>query len=184
MTKCGAGRRCPLSCPCCSPGDCCARAVDAGHHTCSRLVRRLLGSYNTTRKPHGLRRIHEASGSHAMCRTADSSADCGSVGQPRVRRRPAPAASAWAWDPHVRVWFNVSNCAGASGQWGWYQASGESGWVSWNAGYQGYFDLWRVSTSGSVTSIKWGTPGRTCGVRYFNITRPSYGTTAALGWIG
>jgi len=96
----------------------------------------------------------------------------------------AAPASAWSWDPHVRVWFNVSNCAGASGQWGWYSAQGESGWVRWNDGYQGYFDLWKVSTSGSVTSIKWGTPGRTCGTRYFNITRPGWGTTRALGWIG
>jgi hypothetical protein len=96
-----------------------------------------------------------------------------------------PSAQASPWDPHVRVWFNVNSCAGAYGQWGWYRSDdGEQGWVRWNAGYQGYFDLWSVSTSGNVTRISWGTPGRTCGVRYFNITRPWYGTTAALGWIG
>jgi hypothetical protein len=96
-----------------------------------------------------------------------------------------PAAHAYPWDPHVRVWFNVSACSGASGQWGWFSDdAGESGWVTWNSGYQGYFDEWRVSTSGSVTTIKWGTPGRTCGVRYFNITRPLYGNVDALGWIG
>ena len=95
----------------------------------------------------------------------------------------APKAHAWAWDPHVRVWFNVNNCAG--GQWGWFSSStGESGWIGWNAGYQGYFDLWRVPTSGAVTRISWGQPGRTCGTRYFNITRPFYSTTNALGWIG
>jgi hypothetical protein len=97
----------------------------------------------------------------------------------------ATSAQAWPWDPHVRVWFNVNVCSGASGLWGWYHADdGEQGWVHWNAGYQGYFDLWRVSSSGSVTSIKWGTPGRTCGVRFFNITRPLYGTVDTLGWIG
>jgi hypothetical protein len=94
-------------------------------------------------------------------------------------------ANAYPWDPHVRVWFNVSACSGGAGQWGWWQNdAGESGWVTWNAGYQGYFDENRVSTSGSVTVIKWGLPGRTCGVRYFNITRPLYGNVAALGWIG
>lgn len=96
----------------------------------------------------------------------------------------SPPAQAWPWDPHVRVWFNVSSCSGAPGQWGWYSASGEQGWVAWNAGYQGYFDLWKVSGSGSVTRISWGTPGRTCGTRYFNIRRPLWGTIAALGWIG
>lgn len=92
------------------------------------------------------------------------------------------AASAWWWDPHVRVWFNVSDCAG--NPWGWYSTNRESGWISWNNGYQGYFDLYRVDSSGSVTTIKWGIPGRTCDVRYRNITRPGYGTTVALGWIG
>jgi hypothetical protein len=97
----------------------------------------------------------------------------------------ATPAQAWPWDTHVRVWFNVNACAGAPGQWGWYSDDqGESGWVQWNAGYQGYFDLYKVTTSGTVTSIKWGTPGRTCGTRFFNITRPVYGTTDALGWIG
>lgn len=97
----------------------------------------------------------------------------------------ASSAQAWPWDPHVRVWFNANACAGASGQWGWYSTGdGESGWVHWNAGYQGFFDLWRVPPSGSVTSIKWGTPGRTCDTRYFNIRRPAYGTIDALGWIG
>src|SRR3954469_5348334 len=96
----------------------------------------------------------------------------------------APAAQAYPWDPHVRVWFNVSTCSGSPGQWGWYQADGESGWVRWNAGYQGYFDLSRVPTSGSVTRISWGYTGRTCSTRYFNITRPFYGNTATLGWIG
>jgi len=97
----------------------------------------------------------------------------------------ATSAQAWPWDPHVHVWFNVSSCSGAAGQWGWYSAAdGESGWVQWNAGYQGSFDLSKVPTSGSVTSIKWGTPGRTCGTRSFNITRQIYGTTEALGWIG
>lgn len=94
------------------------------------------------------------------------------------------AAQAYPWDPHVRVLFNISNCAGASGLWGWYEGDGESGWVQWNAGYQGSFDLYHVSTSGSVTSIKWGPSGSTCNTRYFNITRPTYGNNVALGWIG
>jgi len=97
----------------------------------------------------------------------------------------AESAQAYPWDPHVRVWFNVSNCSGGAGQWGGYQNdAGESGWVRWNAGYQGYFDMSRVSTSGSITKISWGLPGRTCGTRYFNTTRPTYGNTATLGWIG
>jgi hypothetical protein len=97
----------------------------------------------------------------------------------------APAAQAWPWSSSVNVWFNVSACSGAPGQWGWYQTSdGEAGWVSWNAGYQGTFNLSRVSSSGSVTRISWGYAGRTCGTRYFNLTRPSWGTTDALGWIG
>lgn len=101
-----------------------------------------------------------------------------------VNAASATSAQAWPWDPHVRVIFNVSACAGSTGQWGWYEGGGESGWVTWNDGYQGYFDLWKVSTSGSVTSIKWGRSGTQCGVRYFNITRPTSGTTVALGWIG
>ena len=97
----------------------------------------------------------------------------------------AQPAQAWPWDPHVQVWFNVSACSGSSGQWGWWSnGAGESGWVTWNAGYQGWFDMRKVPTSGSVTKISWGLPGRTCGTRYFNITRPINGVTKTLGWIG
>ena len=113
-------------------------------------------------------------------------ATCGVlIGLSATSLAAAPAAQAWPWNSNVNVWFNVSACAGASGQWGWYQTSdGEQGWVAWNAGYQGTFNLSRVSSSGSVTRISWGYPGHTCGTRYFNLTRPIYGTTDALGWIG
>jgi hypothetical protein len=95
------------------------------------------------------------------------------------------AAQAWWWSSNVNVWFNVSQCAGSSGMWGWYQTSdGEANWVHWNSGYQGTFNLSRVPSSRSVTRISWGYPGHTCGTRFFNITRPGWGTTDALGWIG
>lgn len=104
---------------------------------------------------------------------------------PTLSLAAAPRAEAWAWDPHVRVWFNVSKCAGSAGMWGWYRAEyGEQGWVRWEDGYRGYFDLYKVPTYGSITRISWGGSGCTGPVRYFNITRPSYGTMAALGWIG
>lgn len=97
----------------------------------------------------------------------------------------AGSAQAYPWDPHVQVWFNASACVGSPSTWGWYSTGdGESGWVRWNSGYQGWFDLYHVPTSGSVTRISWGLPGRTCVTRFFNITRPIYGNVKTLGWIG
>jgi hypothetical protein len=97
----------------------------------------------------------------------------------------APPAAAWVTSSNVNVIFNVSNCAGASGLWGWYNTSeGEYGWVQWHYGYQGSFNLHHVPYSGAVTTIKWGRPGVQCGVHYLNLRRPGWGTTVALGWIG
>jgi hypothetical protein len=45
------------------------------------------------------------------------------------------------------------------------------------------FQLNRVPSSGSLVTFKWGVASCSA-VRYFVVSRPSYGDSASVGWLG
>jgi hypothetical protein len=85
----------------------------------------------------------------------------------------------------VTVLGSVGSCgpSNTSG-WGWFSTGdGESGWATWGNGSTFTFRLNRVPTSGSIVTFKWGA-GNCSAVRYFVISRPTYGDQAAIGYLG
>jgi len=98
----------------------------------------------------------------------------------------AAPAQAWPWSSTVKVWGTVSQCGPTAGNgWMWYRTSeGESGWGNiYNGAGSFTFQLNRVPSSGSVVTLKWGV-GNCQAVRYFVVSRPTYGDSAAVGWLG
>ncbi|MGE4029023.1 MAG: hypothetical protein AB7I08_02225 [Thermoleophilia bacterium] len=96
----------------------------------------------------------------------------------------ASQASAWPWSPTVKVVGTVAKCGpSASSGWGWFQTNGEGNWMTWGRGSTFGFTLRKVSTSGSITRISWGV-GRCQATVFRNITRPTYGDTVNIGFLG
>ena len=98
----------------------------------------------------------------------------------------ATPAQAWPWSSTVKVWGTASKCGPSAGNgWMYYQTdAGERGWANlYNGSGSFTFQLNRVPSSGSLVTLKWGV-GSCSAVKYFVISRPTYGDSAAIGWVG
>lgn len=98
----------------------------------------------------------------------------------------ADPAGAWPWSSTVKVWGTAASCGPSSTNgWGYFKSSsGEEGWVNFYNGSGSFtFRLNKVPTSGALVTLKWGV-GTCSAARYFVISRPTYGDSASVGWLG